>query len=165
MKQKTSASIEVLKNETHELLSWVETKKRGFIGREIENLRKILQTSLERESFEERLEHIKKDVRRWISDWWSPSMIGRKYERYHKNTLRAEVILRFPQLLTHYLDTLSKVDQYSLDAGEEELIEEMNERISQSIETLDPKKQDEDIQDPETPRKRSRRTKPPRCDK
>lgn len=165
MKQKNSVSVEVLKNETDHFLTWVETNKKGFIGREIENLRKILQRSLELEPFEEQLDYTKRDIRKWISDWWSPSVIGRTYERHHADTPRAMVILHFPQLLIHYLETLSRVDQYLLEESDEILLSEMKERVRRSIEVLDVKTKNEDDANEEKKKKKSRRSKPPRCDK
>jgi hypothetical protein len=166
MKQKHSVSIEVLKNETDHFLTWVETNKKGFIGREIENIRKILQRSLEIETFEEQLEFTKRDIRKWISDWWSPSIIGKTYERHHKHTPRAQVILQFPQLLTQYLDTLSRVDQYILIENGESILAEMRERVRKSIDLLELKNMnDEDEDETEKRKKKSRRSKPPRCDK
>jgi len=157
-------SIEELKQKTDEFLEWVEERKmKGFMGREVENFRKILGESLQRDSFGETVEHVKGRIRNWIAEWWSPSIIGKKYEKHLNRTDRAKVIREFPELLSRYLDTLSSVDQYELDESERVVFEEIRERIRVSIDTLE-FKADESKEAPMKERKK-RRTKPPRANR
>lgn len=162
--EKEDVSIQELKTRTDEFLGWVEERKmNGFKGREIDNLRTILEESLERETFGDTVEHVKRSVRKWIAEWWSPTKIGQKYEKHQNKTSRAEVIRQFPQMLQGFLDTLSNIDQYELNEVEQSVFTEITQRIQESIMALELTGGDEKVQ-PEKDRKK-RRSKPPRGDR
>jgi len=159
-----SYSIQEFQSKTDELLKWVEERKMsGFLKIEIDRLREILEECLKKETFEESVENIKEQIRKWIRDRWNPSVIGKEYHRFYNHTPRAQVLMEFPTLLRGYLEVLSNIGQYELDDMDQEIFSQVGIRLSVSLMLLELK--DSEKKDSPEEKKKSRRSKPPRADK
>lgn len=161
---KKSISLSELQAKTDEWLSWIEERKmNGFLGEEIQGIRSILHDCLERDTCEDLLEYLKDRIRREICERWNPTAIGKKYERYHNRTPRAEVMRQFPDRLRNYLNVLSQVETNELDDDENELFQFIIIRIQVSLMSLELNANEKKEQPEKT--KKSGRSKPPRCNK
>ena len=153
-----------LQTETDTFLEWVEKRKmNGFLGKEIEYFRNILEGCLETETFGEVVEQLKDQVRKWIRDQWNLTVIGKTYQRHRNRTPRAKVIQVFPALLIDFLDLLSKIEQYELNREEQEIFQQILLRFEVSLMTLELKSPEK--KEPPERKKKSGRSKPPRCHK
>ena len=60
------SEIERLQRETEEFLAWTEEHKRGFTVEELGRHVEILETSLQKNSLTEIVDHVRKDIELWI---------------------------------------------------------------------------------------------------
>lgn len=162
---KGSLSLQQFQEKTDHFLSWIELRKmNGFLGSEINEVRTILEQCLVLDGLPETLDYITRQIRQEIHSRWNPTVLGRKYKSYQNNTPRAEVMQGFPVILREYLDTLVQVEAGALDEETLHIFGEIRERLTKSVEQLTLRATEK----PEKPverKKKSARTKKPRCDK
>ena len=130
------SEIERLQRETEEFLAWTEEHKRGFTVEELGRHVEILETSLQKNSLTEIVDHVRKDIELWIRLWWNHSKVGRTLDNGNRQSDRAEVIREFPKLLSGYFTILSEIQLNEPGESEETIPDQIITRIRESIEIL-----------------------------